>query len=86
MALGWPQGRRYVNSADRSAASLGPSSEDVGLTTAQYGIDQALSGLALWCPHGLDTSRVSDYQNAKEARDLLVKAQNIIGKPGQQPW
>lgn len=71
---------------DADALGLGQSPGEAGLTEAQYGIRQALQGLAMWCPHGLDTARLSDYRNAKEARELLVKAQNIIGKPGQQPW
>jgi hypothetical protein len=60
--------------------------DKAGLSEAQRGIEQALMGLAMWCPHGMDSSRVSDYHDAEEARELLKKAQAIIGKPGQEPW
>jgi hypothetical protein len=60
--------------------------EETGLSDAQYGIEQALRGLAIWCPHGEDSARTSDYYNAESARMLLKKAQYILGKPGQQPW
>lgn len=61
--------------------SLGPRPEEQGLTSARYGIAQALQGLALWCPHGGDTSRLDDYRRAEEVRELLEKAQRIIGTP-----
>lgn len=66
--------------------SLTSSVEKSGLAEAQYGIEQALRGIALWCPHGLDTSRLGDYDSAKQAQELLKKAQSIIGKPGQDAW
>ena len=71
---------------EASAMFGGGGTNDEGLRSAQYGIEQALRGLAMWCPHGGDSSRVSDYYDAEEARELLKKAQAIIGKPGQEPW
>ena len=61
--------------------SLGANIEEKGLASARWGIEHALMGLALWCPHGLDTARIAHYRVAERVRELLKEAQETLGSP-----
>ena len=69
-------------SSTRSAAqvhTLAPDPVASALAHVVRSIDDALLALAMWCPHGMDSSRVGDYHTADEARDLLERAKAILG-------
>lgn len=59
--------------------TLVPSSEERGLSGAQQAIHEALGYLALWCPHGHDSSRAGDYHSATVARGHLESALLALG-------
>ena len=54
-----------------SPTGIGPSIEDLALARMARAMSELLDALALWCPHGHDSSRVGDYHRAREIRDFI---------------
>lgn len=55
-----------------------PDPFEAAVSAAVENLESALTWLAIWCPHGADSSRVGDYIAADQAREKIMAAVAVL--------